>query len=163
MSTEKRRPRQEGGAPTETTTEQIVAEYKPLPAGTTRRRWARQLINQSTDQRPEYGSTAWIMLPDEHADKVAACVVAAECWATTGDLLEEELRQEIELARAAFKRAEDEEYQRRAAEHRREQERLNSRVSTSFSVRRLLQLEAATPRPGDYMGGPVDWKGGDSA
>lgn len=50
----------------------------PLP-------WARQLIANATGPIPEYGSAEWRALPDDSREKVAACIVAAECWRTYTD------------------------------------------------------------------------------
>jgi hypothetical protein len=98
------------------------------------------------------------LLADDHPDKIAACVRAAETWAQAGDNLEDELRREVESARKAHKRLEDEEFQASAAAHRRTVERRYGRISTSFEERRRRQLdEAAKPRPSDYKGGPVSW------
>jgi len=83
-----------------------------------RQRWAFRFIRKPEEDRPEYGSTGWLELPDDHPDKVAACVVAAECWATAGDHIEEDLRREIEVGRATLKRIDDQEYQTQAAAHR---------------------------------------------
>lgn len=118
---------------------------------TRRKYWARRYIDRGTATRPQYGSPAWSALPDGHPDLVAACVVAAECWAQIADDLEESLRCEIEQLRVGHKREEDAEYARQAAEHR---ERSQHRVSKSFVQRRAEQLSARDPRPGDHPGGP---------
>jgi len=97
-----------------------------------------------------YGSTDWLMLPNDHPDKVAACVVAAECWATIADTLEADLRNEVYQSQKAFKRGEDAAY-RASWEAHRKQFPMPRRM-TSFMERRARQLEAAKPRPGDYMG-----------
>jgi hypothetical protein len=44
--------------------------------------WARQLIDSVEGPVPEYGTAAWVQLPDESRAKVAACVIAAEKWRT---------------------------------------------------------------------------------
>ena len=121
--------------------------------------WARRYIERRTT-RVVYGSTEWLTLANDDPNKIAACVAAAECWATAGDTLEADLRREIELMRAAHKRRDDEEYQRAAAAHRAAYSRRQGR---SFMDRRADQLEAARPRPDDYQGGPGKWDGGDSA
>ena len=118
---------------------------------TGRRYWARQLIERQTPTRPIYGSTAWLMLDSEHPDKIAACVVAAECWATQGDNLEDDLRREVEALRVGDKKAEDREYLESFASHIK---RSGGRVLSSFEERRRRQLEAAKPREGDHPGGP---------
>lgn len=81
-----------------------------------RARWARRMIEVAAKPLPRYGSDEWLALPEGDARKVAAVVVAAECWATDADSLAEVIGIEVE----AFKRAEDAEYQARAAAHREE-------------------------------------------
>ena len=125
-----------------------------------RRTWARRYIERQTPNRPAYGSTEWLALPDDHPDKVAACVIAAETWACAGDTLEADLRREIEYMRAAHKRREDEEYREAAQSHR---ATCTVHAGRSFMDRRADQFAAAKPHPGDYMGGPVHWDGGGSA
>lgn len=146
---------------------------------TSRRYWARQLIERQTPTRPIYGSTEWLMLPNDHPDKIAACVVAAECWATAGDTLEDDLRREIKALQIGFKHGEDTAYQEQVDAHR---ERYGEapRQLKSFVERRTDQIAAAQPRPGDHPGGmprpdgvpaprpPGEWDarfwdGGDSA
>jgi len=118
-----------------------------------RRSWARRYIERRT-AFIAYGSTEWLMLPTDHPDKIAACVVAAECWASNGDTLEADLRREIELLRAAHKRREDEEYQLNAQAHR---DRYgHASVVRSFVDRRTDQIAAAMPQADDHPGGPVE-------
>ncbi len=126
-----------------------------------RRTWARRYIERQTPARPTYGTTRWLMLDDDHPDKLAAAIVAAECWASAGDTLEDDLRREIAYLRAAHKREEDGDYQRSAESHRVQFGR--TRFVRSFMDRRADQLAAAKPRPGDHAGGPAQWSGGDSA
>lgn len=129
---------------------------------TARRYWARQLIERQTPDRPRYGSTAWLMLPNEHPDKIAACVVAAECWESIVDTLEDDLQREIEQLQIGHKKAEDLAYLRSFARHIKSN---GGKVMTSFEERRRRQLEAAKPRPDDYKGGPLayEWDRGDGA
>ncbi len=100
---------------------------------------------------PKYGSAEWLALPEGDPAKVAAVVVAAECWATEGDELPEQLARELENARAGFKLAEDADYQDRAQAHRAEWSRLPS-SGKSFAERRAEQLASIRPGPGDYTG-----------
>ncbi len=72
-----------------------------------RRAWAYALIAKAQRPVPRYGSPAWLALPDGPL-KTAACVVAAESWASEIDNLEENLRVQLEAEREAFKRLEDE-------------------------------------------------------
>lgn len=89
-----------------------------LPNVSTQRRyWARMHIDADINA-PEYGSFAWSALPDSHPGKLAAAIRAAECWASEGDDLEQNLRREIEAMRFAFKAEEDAEYRARASAHR---------------------------------------------
>ncbi len=119
-----------------------------------RRRWAYSLIRRTATPPPFYGSAEWAALPDDSPSKVAAVVVAAECWAQAGDTLEDDLRREVDSLRRAHKQAEDDEYRARADEHRRE---WAAPTRGSFAERRRAQLDAVAPRDGDYPGGPVPW------
>lgn len=74
-----------------------------------RQRWARHLIERHSAP-PAYGSPEWLALPEAHPAKIAAVVVAAECWAMDGDELEERLRREVLALSRANKQAEDAEY-----------------------------------------------------
>jgi hypothetical protein len=121
--------------------------------------WARRYIERRTS-RVVYGSTEWLTLANDDPNKIAACVAAAECWATAGDTLEADLRRDIELMRAAHKRRDDEEYQQQADGHRSKYG--NPPTGRSFQERRAEQLAAASPKSTDYQGGPVDWNGGAS-
>jgi hypothetical protein len=80
-----------------------------VSAAEQRRRWAYRLISRCATPGPAYGSPEWLALPDG-PEKVAAVVRAAECWATEGDDLLENLRAEIELSQAALKATEDADY-----------------------------------------------------
>lgn len=137
---------------------------QPIPSrvSTGRRYWSRQLIERQTPTRPEYGSTAWLMLPNDHPDKIAAVVVAAEIWATAGDTLEDDLRREVDALVLGFKQGEDAAYQAQVRAHRERYGEAPRRLK-SFQERRAAQLEAAQPRPGDHPGGPVTWGGGDAS
>lgn len=75
-----------------------------------RRAWAYGLISRASSPPPRYGSPEWLALP-EGPEKVAAVVIAAEAWASSGDVLEETLRVQLDAARQAhLKAAEDEAY-----------------------------------------------------
>lgn len=75
-----------------------------------RRRWAYGLISRTNTPPPQYGSPEWLALPDG-PEKVASVVIAAEAWASSGDVLEETLRAQVEAERQAhLKAAEDEAY-----------------------------------------------------
>jgi hypothetical protein len=50
----------------------------PLP-------WATALIRAGGERVPDYGSPEWAALPDDSPAKVAACVLAAECWRAETD------------------------------------------------------------------------------
>jgi hypothetical protein len=118
-----------------------------------RRQWAYGLIRRVTSPCPSYGSRAWLDLPEGDPAKIAAVVVAAEAWAIDGDDLERRLHEEVRNSRAAFKATEDEEYQARAAEHRRTAPRF---TGLSFAERRTAQIAAAAPRDDDYQGARDD-------
>lgn len=81
-----------------------------------RSRWARRMIDAVGEPVPAYGSEEWLALPEGDRRKVAAVVVAAECWATDLDDLADRLRLEFE----AHKRAEDAAYVARWQAHRTE-------------------------------------------
>lgn len=78
-----------------------------------RSRWARRMIDAAEKPLPAYGSPEWLALPDHDRRKVAAVVVAAECWATDLDNLPERIRLEAE----AHKRIEDAAYVERWQAH----------------------------------------------
>lgn len=83
-----------------------------------RRRWAYVMVSRCSEPPPAYGSAEFLALPDGDLRKVAAVIRAAENWATDGDNLEENLRVEIETARAAHKALDDAEYVARRDAHR---------------------------------------------
>jgi hypothetical protein len=124
------------------------------PSRLHRRYWAQQLLDAGGGW-PIYGSPEWCALQVDDPRRVAACVAAAEIYTRDWyDNLEERLRGEVDEARTAHKRAEDEEYVRQAAEHRAYWSRKSGKVvSMSFEERRKQQLaEASMPRPGDFTG-----------
>ncbi|WP_375003713.1 hypothetical protein [Aeromicrobium sp. CTD01-1L150] len=98
-----------------------------------------------------YGSTEWLCLPDDHVDKIAACVVAAELHAEYYDNLDENLRREIEAGRLAHKRIDDADYTAEVEAHKTYARSLQTNVAP-FTARRQAQLDAAKPMPGDYQG-----------
>lgn len=119
-----------------------------------RKRWALCLIRRCPAPPPAYGSSAWLALPEGSAEKVATVCVAAESWASTGDLLEEDLRREIEVARLTHKQAEGADYFARAAAHRQSA----PRPGKSFAQRRAEQLTLSgrpdsRPRAGESSWG----------
>lgn len=73
------------------------AAAKPLILAPQRSGWADSLIRAGGPGIPDYGSAAWEQLPDEHPAKVAACVIAAECWRTYTDPAEVAFRLRLEL------------------------------------------------------------------
>lgn len=80
--------------------------------------WAARLICAAEKPIPRYGDPAWHRLPEGSPAKVAAVVIAAECYAREADELEDRLRAEIEMSRAAFKADEDRDYCSRRDAHR---------------------------------------------
>jgi len=102
-----------------TATETTVAPA--IDAGVlARRRWAYRMLSRCAAPPPVYGSAAWLALPEGSVEKVAAVVRAAECWATDGDHLAENLRVEVEAATVAAKQLEDAAYAARRDAHRAE-------------------------------------------
>jgi hypothetical protein len=47
--------------------------------------WARARLDAAEGPVPDYGSPEWEALPHGSPAKVAACIIAAECWRTTTD------------------------------------------------------------------------------
>ncbi len=89
------------------------------PTSIGRRYWARRMIDKARGAEiPTYGTTAWSVLPEGSAERIAAVVIAAECWAQAADSLEEDLRREVDGRRRAEKCVEDEAYFARMVEHR---------------------------------------------
>jgi hypothetical protein len=74
-----------------------------------RQEWAQNLIARHPSP-PTYGSPEWLALPEAHPAKIAAVIIAAECWAVDGDQLEDRLRTEILALSRADKQAQDAEY-----------------------------------------------------
>lgn len=117
-----------------------------------RRYWAQQLLDAG-EGWPVYGSPEWCALQIDDPRRVAACVAAAEIYTRDfHDNMEQRLRLEIELARAAYKKTEDAEYVRQHTEHRAYWSKNSGRVVMSFEERRRQQLKDAAPRPGDFIG-----------
>jgi len=117
-----------------------------------RRYWAQQFLDKGKGW-PVYGSPEWCALQVDDPRRVAACVAAAEIYTRDFyDNLEERLREEIEQARVAYKKTDDEEYVRAYREHRATWSKKSSRVVVPFAERRRRQLKDAKPRPGDFPG-----------
>lgn len=74
--------------------------------------WARRLIahGRNAGALPRYGDDEWRRLADADPRKVAAAVVAAECWRLDGERLPWRIADEIIAARAAADRLEAEEF-----------------------------------------------------
>lgn len=68
-------------------------------------------------QTPAYGSAEWDCLPDGDARKRAACIIAAECWATQAENLVRDLEIELRVAREANRTAEDLAYKAAIEQH----------------------------------------------
>ena len=96
-----------------------------------RRRWAERMLIQAGTPVPRYGSADWLALPEGDRRKVAAVIVAAECWAREADELEDRLRVEVEFSRIAHKWAEDAEYVARRDAHRAEWKKANDGIIRS--------------------------------
>lgn len=82
-----------------------------------RRLWAAYLIRRGRElsELPRYGSVEWCELPDSDPRKVAAVVVAAECWVYDDDHRAECLHAEISAARLAGEQREAEQFAQIAA------------------------------------------------
>lgn len=109
--------------------------------------WARFLIRRGRECNgdaplPAYGSPAWSSAPQ--AVKVAATVVAAECWRRSGE--PEVIRAEVQDRRAAAEKIAGEEFAAMAAKVR----RTASTPTHDELMRRRVQAGAV--RPGDYPG-----------
>ena len=126
---------------------------KMQDSSTGRRYWARQLIDKAQEPIPSYGSWDWSILPSDDPSRIAAVVISAECWATSADNMEADLRREIEASQVAFKAGEDAAYQESAAAHREKWDKPST--VKSFTARRAAQLAAVQPRPDDYLGGDL--------
>lgn len=83
-----------------------------------RRRWAYKMVARCSAPPPAYGTAEWLALPEGSIEKVAAVIRAAECWATDGDNLHENLRAQAEAAARAHKQLDDAEYVARREAHR---------------------------------------------
>ena len=102
-----------------------------------RQRWAQRMIAAAGTPLPRYGSPEWLELPEGDRRKVAAVIVAAECWAREADELEERLRVEVEFSRIAHKLIDDAEYVARRDAHRAEWKARNA------AIKRVDQARAA--------------------
>lgn len=110
-----------------------------------RKRWVRSMV-ASVAERPRYGSREWLALPEGDRRKVAAVVVAAECWASNI----EDFPQQLEAELAAYRAAEDAYY---AALHAQVYEEVVKPLTKPNGYRSKTLAErlerARTPRPGD--------------
>jgi hypothetical protein len=118
-----------------------------------RRRWAQSLIRRADAATPGYGSAAWLALADGDHAKIAAVVIAAECWARDGDDLADRLADEVRRGFENHKRLDDEEYRERAEAHRRTWRRENA-ITETVARRQKQRREwlQRKPRPGDFKG-----------
>ncbi|MFG1909028.1 DUF2742 domain-containing protein [Kribbella sp. NPDC048928] len=64
---------------------------------TARRAWAKAMVAHITHRTadPAYGSPRWAALADDDPRKLAAAVIAAECWATDTDDLPDRVRRDL--------------------------------------------------------------------
>lgn len=87
-----------------------------------RLRWAVHLIRRgrALGALPRYGSLAWCALPDNDPRKVAAVVVAAECWwvECDRDHIADRLRDQLAVERQIQAAREAQEFAAVAAEVR---------------------------------------------
>jgi len=141
-------------APQDSTVGESLTSLPPTPladANIGRRYWARRMIDKAGGASiPTYGSSSWLALPEGDPRKVAAVIVAAECWAQSGDTLEGDLRRELATMRREHKRRDDEDYADAQQAHREQWEPVAKRFARlTFLERRALQLADAAPEGGD--------------
>lgn len=115
-----------------------------------RERWAQRMLAAAERPLPRYGSPEWLALPEGDRRKVAAVIVAAECWARESDQLEERLRVEVEFSRIAHKLIEDAEYVARRDAHRAEWKQANDGI-----IRARRAKDARREIYGDGYGRPA--------
>lgn len=86
-----------------------------------RHHWAAALICRGRESGVvvSYGDDLWHRLPQDHPARIAAVVVAAECWAADGDDLPGRLRADLAAARQAEDTLEAEAFAAMAADVRR--------------------------------------------
>jgi len=101
---------------------------------------------------PPYGSPEWLRLDDRDPRKVAAVVVAAECWRWDGKTLPERLAVELTAVREAAEAFDAEVWAVSAAAVRR-----MACTPTHAELERRRwgdggRAAFATPRPGDFEG-----------
>ena len=116
-----------------------------------RKRYAYSLIRRARAPFPLYGTEEWISLPEDSAERIAAVVRAAECWAQDGDEIPTRLALEIDEGRRADRAAEDASYAERAAAHRRRWGHLAPVPDRDDLETRVAKARA--PRPGDLRPG----------
>ncbi len=138
---ERIRPQQEADPRSSTAIKTSTPSLAP-PATETRARrsWAYRMLRKAASPPPRYGSAEWLALPEKSAERVAAVVNAAECWARELDDLPDRLGLELDERRRAEKFEEDAAYQARAAEHRHNWRHL--RVVEPYTDRRARELAA---------------------
>jgi hypothetical protein len=147
---------------------------RPLYLGPATIPWAQALIDGADGPIPQYDSEEWRALPDGSRAKVAACVIAAEAWRSYWDPREVALRARLEIEGAEMYQ-EPEVWTQDVVEsvHRealqpsfadlsrlRGEPEAEARANTHRRrmVLPVVQRDAvSTHRPGDYMGGPVEW------
>lgn len=128
-------------------------------ANIARRTWAKAMVATITDptRLPTYGTPHWAALADDDPRKLAAAVLAAECWATDLDELPDRVRRDLDAARAAHEAAEDARWteafeQARQIAHAQASPAafaLRAHYATTQAER---IADARRPRPGDYPG-----------
>jgi len=129
-----------------------TADASLIAAASRRRRWAYSLIGKAASPRPSYGSQAWLDLPEGSAEKVAAVVVAAECWAVDGDDILERLRRELSDQHDAEDRLRREQFDATVVPLVTALA-LRPHIGTTYAERRARELaDALKPRPGDFLG-----------
>lgn len=98
-----------------------------------RRAWAYRFISRVSTPGVVYGSPEFLAMP-EGPEKWGIAIRAAECWASDGDNLKENLRVELEAARHADKLLEDAAYRRRRDAHRDGWDRPDPRIAAEIEA-----------------------------
>ncbi|MGW7684863.1 hypothetical protein ACWGID_29255 [Kribbella sp. NPDC054772] len=134
-----------------------VPRWTPAdPAATTARRaWATAMVAHITDRttNPAYGSPRWAALADDDPHKLAAAVIAAECWATDTDDIPNRVRRELDALHQAEERHRAQQFEQATAIARAAATRAAFTLRAHYAKTQAERItEARRPRPGDYPG-----------
>ncbi|MFG1621185.1 DUF2742 domain-containing protein [Kribbella sp. NPDC049227] len=132
-----------------------VPRWTPTDAAAIRARrdWAKAMVARIND-RPTYGTPRWAALADDDPRKLAAAVIAAECWATALDELPDRVRRDLDTLRTAHEAAEQADWDARFETAR--QIARSAATPAAFTLRAHYAktqvdriAEARRPRPAD--------------